>query len=62
MMPYLMTYGGGRYTSVAWFCAPADAERERLRILRSGAWSGMPPKVEPDAELGEKSADTPERA
>lgn len=47
-MPYVMTYGGGRYTSVAWFKAQAEAQAECDRIKRAGSWSGMPPKVEPD--------------
>lgn len=47
-MPYVMTYGGGRYTSVAWFKAHADAKRECERLIRLGLWSGRPPRVEPD--------------
>lgn len=47
-MPYVMTYGGGRYTSVAWFKTQAEAQKECERIKRVGAWSGMPPKVEAD--------------
>ncbi len=49
-MPYVMTYGGGRYTSVAWYPTQEQADAERLRILRVGAWSGAPPKVEPDSK------------
>lgn len=47
-MPYVMTYGGGRYGSVAWFKTQAEAQKECDRIKRVGAWSGMPPKVEAD--------------
>lgn len=43
---YVMTFGGGRYTSVAWFLRREEAEAERDRILRVGAWHGMPPKVQ----------------
>jgi len=51
---YVMTYGGGRYTSVAWFPTREEAQAEVDRIKMRGAWSGMPPKVEPDENsLGE---------
>lgn len=43
---YVMKWGGGRYTSVAWFPTKADAQREVDRIKMVGAWSGMPPKIE----------------
>jgi len=42
----VMKWGGGRYTSVAWYLRRDEAEAEVARILRAGAWSGMPPKVE----------------
>ena len=45
-MPYVMTYGGGRYTSVAWFKTETEAQKECDRIKRVGSWSGMPPKVD----------------
>ncbi len=48
-MPYAMKYGGGRYTSVAWYPTHAEAQAECDRIKRAGSWSGMPPKVEPDS-------------
>ena len=44
---YVETYGGGRYTSIAWFNHKDAAEKEVRRILRVGAWSGMPPRVTP---------------
>lgn len=44
---YVMKYGGGRYGSVAWASTRAEAQREVDRIKMTGAWSGMPPKVEP---------------
>jgi hypothetical protein len=48
-MPYVMKYGGGRYTSVAWYPTHAEAQAECDRIKRAGSWSGMPPKVEPES-------------
>ena len=39
---YVMTYGGGRYTSVAWFPTKAEAERCASQL----SWSGLPNKVE----------------
>jgi hypothetical protein len=47
---YVMKYGGGRYTSVAWYGKKIDAEKEVARILLVNAWAGMPPKIEPDRE------------
>jgi hypothetical protein len=44
---YVETYGGGRYGSIAWTKSKAEAEKEVQRILRVGAWSGMPPRVTP---------------
>lgn len=43
---YVMKWGGGRYTSVAWYATREEAEREVARIEMTGAWSGRPPKVE----------------
>ena len=43
---HVMTYGGGRYTSVSWHPDKASAEREVRRIKDAGAWRGMPPKIE----------------
>lgn len=45
---YVAVYRGkGRYGSIAWYATRAEAEAEVARILRLGAWSGMPPIVEP---------------
>ena len=44
---YVLTFGGGVYTSIAWFKYKIQAEKERDRIISSGGWSGMPPKIEP---------------
>lgn len=44
---YVEKFGGGRYTTVAWFLTKQEAEKERTRILMVGAWSGMPPRVTP---------------
>jgi hypothetical protein len=43
---YVMKWGGGTYTSVGWFSTRREAENEVERIKRSGAWSGMPVKIE----------------
>jgi hypothetical protein len=43
---HVMTWGGGRYTSIGWYATRQEAEREVARIKASGRWSGMPPKVE----------------
>ena len=45
---YVMTFGGGRYTSIAWYAKKIDAEKELARILTRGAWSGIPPKIAVD--------------
>jgi len=44
---YVMTFGGGRYTSIAWYPNRAEAEAEAARRRHSGLWSGKPPIVEP---------------
>lgn len=44
---FVMKFGGGRYTSVAWFAQKENAENEVKRIVTVGCWSGMPPKIEP---------------
>lgn len=43
---YVMSWGGGRYTSVAWYARREDADAEVKRRLVSGSWSGKPPRVE----------------
>ena len=43
---YVMTFGGGRYGSIAWYPTKEQAEKEVARIKMTGAWSGMPPKIE----------------
>jgi len=43
---YVMKWGGGRYTSVAWYASRVDAQREVDRIVLVGAWSGKVPYVE----------------
>jgi hypothetical protein len=45
---YVMRYGAGRYTSVAWFPTQGQATAEVERMMSCGEWFGMPPKVEPD--------------
>lgn len=44
---FVMKYGGGKYQSVGWYATRAEAEAEVKRIMQIGAWSGMPPKIEP---------------
>ena len=44
---YVMKYSGGRYGSVGFYGTKSEAAREVARIKTAGAWSGMPPKVEP---------------
>ena len=46
----VMTYGGGRYGSVGFYGKKEDAERHVKRLMDSGAWSGMPPKIEVETE------------
>ena len=61
---YVMTWGGGRYTSVGWYGTKAEAEAEVKRLKDRGAWSGRPPKVEaapkrnPEGYADPVSADT----
>lgn len=43
---YVMTWGGGRYTSVSWHSTREEADREVARLILVGSWRGMPPKVE----------------
>lgn len=42
---HVETYGGGRYTSIAWFYKLEEARAEVNRIKMIGAWSGMPPRI-----------------
>lgn len=42
---YVEKYGGGRFTSVAWFSNYDDAAKEQRRLLDAGAWSGRPPRI-----------------
>lgn len=44
---YVETYGGGRYTSVAWYATAAGANLQCTKLRMSGMWSGMPPRVTP---------------
>lgn len=48
---FIETYGGNRYTSIAWYKTLEEAEKERKRIVMIGAWSGMPPRILKDYEL-----------
>jgi len=45
---YVETWGGGRYTSIAWFKEREEAERMVAWRMQAGLWSGMPPRVTPD--------------
>ena len=44
---HVMTYGGDRYTSIAWYPTRAEAEDHVQHLLDTGGWRGMPPRVEP---------------
>jgi len=44
---HVMKWLGGRYGSIAWFHNQTEANKEVQRILMLGAWSGMPPTVQP---------------
>ena len=44
---YLETWGGGRYTSCAWYPTRAEAEEERKRRMATNSWAGRPPIVVP---------------
>lgn len=46
---HVMTYGGGRYTAIAWYPSRGEADRHVQQIRDSGGWRGMPPKVEPSS-------------
>ena len=43
-------YVMGAHTSLSWHSTREEAERERDRLLMWGAWSGIPPRVEPDRD------------
>lgn len=47
---YVMTYGGGRYTSVAWYPTREGAQEHVDQLIRNGQWRGMPPKVDPSVK------------
>lgn len=42
---YVATWGGGVYTSVAWYATRPEAERHVASLKARGLWSGKPPKV-----------------
>ena len=44
---YVMTWGGGRWTSVAWYAKREEATAEVERRIKNGSWAGEPPRVEP---------------
>lgn len=44
---HVETYGGGRFTSVAWYSRAAEANLHCTKLRMSGMWSGMPPRVTP---------------
>ena len=43
---FVMTFGAGKYQSVAWYKDKIAAQLEVKRRLLMGSWSGMPPKIE----------------
>lgn len=50
---YVETFGGGRYTSVAWYPTKPEAEEHLKKLKDSGRWSGKPPRITPDTEVKE---------
>lgn len=42
---HVETFGGGRYTSVAWYANASEANEHCMKLRMSGRWSGMPPRV-----------------
>lgn len=42
---YVETWGGGRYTSIAWYIDRLEAEKHVARLKMLGMWAGMPPRV-----------------
>lgn len=43
---YVLQYGAERYTAIAWYATLYEAERHVKQLKDSGAWHGMPPKIE----------------
>lgn len=52
---HVETYGGGRYTAVAWYALRDHAERDAARRQ----WRGMPPRVTPGRDMTPKPRETP---
>jgi hypothetical protein len=44
---HVETYGGGVWTSVAWYSRAADAQAHRTKLIMSGRYAGMQPRVTP---------------
>lgn len=42
---HVETWGGGRFTAIAWFATRGEAMRYRESMITRGAWCGMPPRV-----------------
>lgn len=42
---HVESWGGGRFTAIAWFASRGEALRERESMIARGAWSGMLPRV-----------------
>ena len=42
---HVETWGGGRFTAIAWFASRGEAMRERGSMIARGAWFGMLPRV-----------------
>lgn len=44
---FLETWGGGRYTVIAFYPTWEAADKERERRFKAGLWKGKPPRVVP---------------
>lgn len=44
---HVETYGGGRYTAVAWYKHKIDADAD----AQKRHWHGMPPRVTPGRDM-----------
>jgi hypothetical protein len=50
---HVETYGGGQYTSVAWYKDEEDAKKHVKDLTDTGRWNGMPPRITPGRQLTE---------
>jgi len=43
---HVESWGGDRFTSVAWFRRLHEAEAELARLVLRGHWAGRPPRIQ----------------